>query len=100
MAKVGRIGPTRLCMRDLTGAIHPAQTDLRKSARNDGFGPGKLTGLRRKYPMSLGEIRNLDYAILLCNKMDETRVFYRDVMEFPIETDLANWSVFASAQHC
>ena len=28
--------------------------------------------------MSLGEIRNLDYAILLCNKMDETRAFYRD----------------------
>ena len=44
--------------------------------------------------MSLGEIRNLDYAILLCNKMDETRAFYRDVMKFPIETDAPNWVSF------
>ena len=44
--------------------------------------------------MSLGEIRNLDYAILLCNKMDETRAFYRDVMKFPIETNRENWVSF------
>jgi catechol 2,3-dioxygenase-like lactoylglutathione lyase family enzyme len=44
--------------------------------------------------MSLGEIRNLDYAILLCNKIDETRAFYRDVMKFPIETDRPNWVSF------
>jgi hypothetical protein len=25
--------------------------------------------------MNLGEIHNLDYAILLCNKIDETRAF-------------------------
>ena len=44
--------------------------------------------------MSLGEIRNLDYAILLCSRMDETRAFYRDVMKFPIETDRDNWVSF------
>ncbi len=44
--------------------------------------------------MSLSEIRNLDYAILLCNKMDKTRAFYRDVMKFPIETDRPNWVSF------
>jgi lactoylglutathione lyase len=44
--------------------------------------------------MSLGEIRNLDYAILLCNRMDDTRAFYRDVMKFPIETDRPNWISF------
>jgi glyoxylase I family protein len=44
--------------------------------------------------VSLGEIRNLDYAILLCNRMDETRAFYRDVMRFPIEADLPNWVSF------
>ena len=37
--------------------------------------------------MSLGDIHNLDYAILLCSRMDETRAFYRDVMKFPIQTD-------------
>ena len=44
--------------------------------------------------MSLGAIRNLDYAILLCDRMDETRAFYRDVMKFPIETDRENWVSF------
>ncbi|MEH2553812.1 catechol 2,3-dioxygenase-like lactoylglutathione lyase family enzyme [Bradyrhizobium algeriense] len=44
--------------------------------------------------MSLGEIRNLDHTILLCNKMDETRAFYRDIMKFPIETDRGNWVSF------
>ena len=44
--------------------------------------------------MSLGAIRNLDYAVLLCSKMTETRVFYRDVMGFPIEIDLERWVSF------
>jgi catechol 2,3-dioxygenase-like lactoylglutathione lyase family enzyme len=44
--------------------------------------------------LSLGGFRNLDYTILLCNKMDETRAFYRDIMKFPIETDLQNWISF------
>jgi hypothetical protein len=37
--------------------------------------------------VSLGQIRNFDYAILLCNKMAEPRAFYRDIMRFPVETD-------------
>ncbi|HEY8567074.1 MAG TPA: VOC family protein [Beijerinckiaceae bacterium] len=44
--------------------------------------------------MSLGEIRNFDYAVLLCDRMEETRAFYRDVMRFPIETDRPNWVSF------
>ena len=44
--------------------------------------------------MSLGGISNLDYTILLCSKMEETRAFYRDVMQFPIETDRKNWVSF------
>ena len=44
--------------------------------------------------MSLGGICNLDYTILLCNRMGETRAFYRDIMRFPIETDLENWVSF------
>ena len=44
--------------------------------------------------MSLGGIANLDYTILLCNRMDETRAFYRDVMKFPVETDQKNWVSF------
>ena len=44
--------------------------------------------------MSLGGISNLDYTVLLCGKMAATRAFYRDVMKFPIETDLENWVCF------
>jgi catechol 2,3-dioxygenase-like lactoylglutathione lyase family enzyme len=44
--------------------------------------------------VSLGEIHNLDYTVLLCSRMAETRAFYRDVMKFPIETDRENWVSF------
>jgi catechol 2,3-dioxygenase-like lactoylglutathione lyase family enzyme len=44
--------------------------------------------------MSFGEVRNFDYAILLCSKIKETRDFYRDVLGFPIEHDLENWVSF------
>lgn len=44
--------------------------------------------------MALGGIGNLDYTVLLCSKMQDTRAFYRDVMGFPIETDLENWVSF------
>ena len=40
-------------------------------------------------------LTNLDYTVLLCNKMEETRAFYRDVMQFPIETDRPNWVSFS-----
>src|SRR3954464_13232912 len=48
----------------------------------------------RTFALPLGGITNLDYTILLCSKMDETRAFYRDVMNFPIETDLEHWVSF------
>jgi glyoxylase I family protein len=44
--------------------------------------------------MSLKEIRNFDYAILLCRNMKETRIFYKDVMGFPIELDSEKWVSF------
>lgn len=44
--------------------------------------------------MSLGEIGNLDYTVILCSNMVETRAFYRDIMQFPIEVDLENWVNF------
>jgi glyoxylase I family protein len=44
--------------------------------------------------VSLGGIQNLDYTILLCNRLAETRAFYRDVMKFPLETDRDNWVSF------
>ncbi|AVO46832.1 VOC family protein [Phreatobacter cathodiphilus] len=44
--------------------------------------------------MSLSAIRNLDHTVLLCTRLAETRAFYRDVMGFPIETDLPTWVSF------
>lgn len=44
--------------------------------------------------MSLSEIRNFDYAVLMCSRMEETRAFYRDVMGFAVETDRGNWVSF------
>ena len=44
--------------------------------------------------MSLGGIGNLDYAVIPCRRMPETRAFYSDVMGFPIEEDRENWVSF------
>jgi len=44
--------------------------------------------------MSLKEIRNFDYAILLCQNMEETRRFYKDVMGFFLEVDSDSWVSF------
>lgn len=44
--------------------------------------------------MSLGGIGNLDYTVLLCDRLAETRAFYRDVMGFTLETDRENWISF------
>ncbi|MDP3547279.1 MAG: VOC family protein [Phreatobacter sp.] len=44
--------------------------------------------------MSLSAIRNLDHTVLICTRMEETRAFYRDVMQFPVETDLPTWVSF------
>ena len=58
----------------------PGRTDRKKKTRS--------------IAVSLGGIGNLDYTILLCNRMDETRAFYRDIMKFPVETDQKNWVSF------
>ena len=44
--------------------------------------------------MSISHIRNFDYTILLCEKLDETRRFYQDVMRFPIEHTHDTWISF------
>ncbi len=44
--------------------------------------------------MSLGDIRNLDYMILLCSHMQDTRRFYLEVMGFPIVHDSDRWVSF------
>ncbi|MDP6832794.1 MAG: VOC family protein [Alphaproteobacteria bacterium] len=44
--------------------------------------------------MSLKDIHNCDYVILLCSKMQETRAFYEQVMGFTVEHDAENWVSF------
>ncbi len=44
--------------------------------------------------MSLKDIHNFDYTVLLCRKLPETRAFYENVMGFPLEQDLENWVSF------
>jgi len=44
--------------------------------------------------MSLGDIRNLDYTILLCSRMQETKKFYLEVMGFPLAHDSERWVSF------
>jgi glyoxylase I family protein len=44
--------------------------------------------------MSLKDIHNLDYTVLLCTDMAATRRFYEEVMGFAVETDTPNWVSF------
>ncbi len=44
--------------------------------------------------MSLKDIHNTDYIILLCERLEETRRFYKDVMGFALEQDSDNWVCF------
>ncbi len=44
--------------------------------------------------MSLKNIRNLDYVILLCNDVATMRDFYRDVLDFEIDEDGEDWVKF------
>jgi glyoxylase I family protein len=44
--------------------------------------------------MTLGSIGNLDYVILLCRRLTETRGFYLNVMRFPLEVDRPTWVSF------
>ena len=40
------------------------------------------------------EIRQLDYTVLICHRLGETKAFYRDVMGFTLEADRENWVDF------
>jgi lactoylglutathione lyase len=42
----------------------------------------------------MGTIGNLDYVILLCERMARMREFYLNVMKFPLETDRPTWVSF------
>jgi catechol 2,3-dioxygenase-like lactoylglutathione lyase family enzyme len=44
--------------------------------------------------MGLTDIHNLDYTVLLCERIAETKAFYRDVMRFVIEYDSERWVTF------
>jgi catechol 2,3-dioxygenase-like lactoylglutathione lyase family enzyme len=44
--------------------------------------------------VSLKDIHNLDYTVLLCEHLAETRAFYEEVMGFPVEVDLETWVSF------
>lgn len=44
--------------------------------------------------MALGGISNLDHTVILCERIEKTRAFYRDIMQFPIEVDTENWVSF------
>lgn len=44
--------------------------------------------------MSIKEIRGLDYTVLLCRKMKETKDFYKDVLGFALTLDGENWVEF------
>jgi catechol 2,3-dioxygenase-like lactoylglutathione lyase family enzyme len=44
--------------------------------------------------MSLKDIRNFDYTILLCRNLAKTRDFYKDVMGFQLDSDSERWVTF------
>lgn len=44
--------------------------------------------------MSIGGITNLDYTVILCSKMAETRAFYENIMGFAVAEDVENWVSF------
>jgi catechol 2,3-dioxygenase-like lactoylglutathione lyase family enzyme len=44
--------------------------------------------------VSLTDIHTLDYTVLLCERMAETKAFYRDVMGFSLEHDSPMWVTF------
>src|SRR5215216_2317882 len=58
------------------------------------MGEQAITCLTGSGPVTLGTISNLDYVILLCEHLAETRAFYLDVMRFPLEMDRPEWVSF------
>jgi catechol 2,3-dioxygenase-like lactoylglutathione lyase family enzyme len=43
---------------------------------------------------AIGGIRAVDYTVLICSHLHETKAFYRDVMGFDLETDRETWVDF------
>jgi len=44
--------------------------------------------------MSLKDIHNVDYVVLLCRDLKTARAFYKDVMGFPLAHDAERWVSF------
>ncbi len=44
--------------------------------------------------MGLSDIHAVDYAVILCTRLAQTKAFYRDVMGFRMEVDGENWVSF------
>jgi glyoxylase I family protein len=44
--------------------------------------------------VTLAPITNLDYVILLCSRLAETRAFYLETLRFPLEMDRPQWVSF------
>ena len=44
--------------------------------------------------MTAAAMRNLDYIILLCERLAETRAFYLETMKLPLEMDRPDWVSF------
>lgn len=40
--------------------------------------------------MRLPDISNLDYTVILCSRLSDTRAFYQDTMGFPVAEDVEN----------
>jgi len=44
--------------------------------------------------MGLSDIHAVDYTVILCSRLAQTKAFYRDVMGFRIEVDGESWVSF------
>jgi glyoxylase I family protein len=44
--------------------------------------------------MSPGGITHLDYTVILCSRLEETRAFYTGIMGFAVAEDRPNWVSF------
>ena len=56
--------------------------------------PATLEGIVTEIRVAIGTISNIDYVVLLCERMAETREFYLNVMKFCLEVDRPNWVSF------
>jgi len=54
----------------------------------------KNSSIHTELHVAIGTISNIDYVILLCERMAETREFYLNVMKFSLEMDRPDWVSF------